>query len=44
MEDNFVTELVREAARRGVPLDLLCVNREGLAGGVMVTVRQPWKQ
>lgn len=39
VEDNLVTELVREPARRGVPLDLLFVSQEGLVGDVMVTLR-----
>lgn len=44
MEDNLVTDLVREPARRGVPVDLLFVNRERLADNVMITVQHPWKQ
>ena len=35
-EDNFLTQLVSEPAREGVPLDLLFVNREGLVGDVVV--------
>ena len=33
-EDNFLTPLVGESTREGVPLDLLFTNREGLVGGV----------
>ncbi|KAK4824398.1 hypothetical protein QYF61_014058 [Mycteria americana] len=36
VEDNFLTQLVREPTREGAPLDLLLVNREGLVGDVMV--------
>ncbi|KAK4823371.1 hypothetical protein QYF61_001719 [Mycteria americana] len=36
VEDNFLTQLVREPAREGAPLDLLFVNREGLGGDVTV--------
>ncbi|PKU49228.1 rna-directed dna polymerase from mobile element jockey-like [Limosa lapponica baueri] len=36
MEDNFLTQLVSEPTRKGIPLDLLLVNREGLVGDVMV--------
>ena len=30
VEENFLTELVREPTREGAPLDLLSGNREGL--------------
>ncbi|KAK4832995.1 hypothetical protein QYF61_027019, partial [Mycteria americana] len=30
MEDNFLTQLVSESTREGIPLDLLFANREGL--------------
>ena len=36
MEENFLTQLVREPTTEGAPLDLLFVNREGLVGNVMV--------
>ena len=36
MEDNFLTQLVREPTRRGALLDLLFTNREGLVGDVEV--------
>ena len=36
MEDNFLTQLVSEPTRKGVPLDLLFVNGEGLVGDMMV--------
>lgn len=36
MEENFLTQLVSEPTREGVPLDFLFVNREGLVGDVMV--------
>ncbi|PKU32319.1 adaptin ear-binding coat-associated protein 1 [Limosa lapponica baueri] len=36
VEDNFLTQLVRELTREGALLDLLFVNREGLVGDVMV--------
>ena len=32
VEETFLTQLVREPAREGTPLDLLFVNREGLVG------------
>ncbi|PKU28704.1 rna-directed dna polymerase from mobile element jockey-like [Limosa lapponica baueri] len=35
VEDNFLTQLVREPTREGAPLDLF-VNKEGLVGDVMV--------
>jgi len=35
-DDNFLTQLVRETTREGVPLDLLFANREGLVGYVTV--------
>ena len=35
VEDNFLTQLVREPTREATPLDLF-VNREGLVGDVMV--------
>ena len=34
--DKFLTQLVRERTREGALLDLLCVNREGLVGDVML--------
>jgi len=36
VEDNFLTELVSESARGGASLDLLCTNRDGLVGNVLV--------
>lgn len=36
MEDNFLTQVVEEPARRGVLLDLALTNKEGLAGDVKV--------
>ena len=36
MEDSFLTQLVRESTRGGVPLDLLFINREELVGDVKV--------
>ena len=36
VEENFLTQLVREPTTEGAPLDLLFVNREGLVGDVMV--------
>ena len=36
VEETFLTQLVREPAREGTPLDLLFVNREGLGGDVIV--------
>ena len=36
MEDNFLTQLVRESTRGGALLCLLFMNREGLAGDVKV--------
>ena len=36
VEENFLTQLVREPTRDGAQLDLLFVNREGLVGDVMV--------
>ncbi|KAK4827846.1 LOW QUALITY PROTEIN: hypothetical protein QYF61_021983 [Mycteria americana] len=36
VEDNFQTQLVSEPTREGALLELLFVNREGLAGDVMV--------
>ncbi|KAM9649084.1 uncharacterized protein ACIBXB_011576 [Morphnus guianensis] len=36
VEENFLTQLVREPPREGSLLDLLFVDREGLAGDVMV--------
>ena len=36
VEENFLTQLVREPTMEGAPLDLLFVNREGLVGDVMV--------
>jgi len=36
MEDNLLTQLVREPTREGALLDLLFMNREGLVGDVMV--------
>ncbi|PKU40950.1 hypothetical protein llap_8736 [Limosa lapponica baueri] len=36
VEDNFLTQLVREPTREGALLELLFVNREGLVGDVMV--------
>ncbi|GAB0181938.1 hypothetical protein GRJ2_000659100 [Grus japonensis] len=39
VEDNFLTQLVREPAREGTLLDLLLANREGLVGDVMVGSR-----
>lgn len=36
MEDSFLTQLVREPTRRGVPLGLLFTNRKGLVGDVEV--------
>ncbi|KAK4811155.1 hypothetical protein QYF61_019786 [Mycteria americana] len=35
-DDNFLTQLVSEPTREGVPLDLLFTNREGLVSHVMV--------
>lgn len=35
MEYNFLTEVVKEPAREGAPLDPLFANREGLVGDVM---------
>ncbi|KAK4810498.1 LOW QUALITY PROTEIN: hypothetical protein QYF61_004278 [Mycteria americana] len=36
VEDNFLTQLVREPTRGGALLDLLFTNREGLVGDVVV--------
>ncbi|GAB0188391.1 hypothetical protein GRJ2_001304400 [Grus japonensis] len=36
VEDNFLTQLVREPTREGALLDLLFANTEGLVGDVMV--------
>ena len=36
MEDNFLTQLVREPAREGTLLDVKFANREGLVSDVMV--------
>lgn len=36
MEDNFLTQLVRDPTRGGVSLDLLFTNREGLVGDVEI--------
>ncbi|RMB91349.1 hypothetical protein DUI87_32140 [Hirundo rustica rustica] len=36
MEDNFLSQLVGEPSRGGTMLDLLFVNRDGLAGDVVV--------
>ena len=36
MEDNFLTQLVREPTRGGTPLDLMFTNREGLMGDMEV--------
>lgn len=36
MEDNFLTQLVREQTRKGSLLDLLFTNREELDGDVKV--------
>lgn len=36
MEDNFLTQLLREPTRRGAPLDPLLTNRGELAGDVEV--------
>ena len=36
MEDSFLTQLVRESTRGGVPLDLLFINREERVGDVKV--------
>jgi len=35
VEDNILTQLVREPTGQGTPLDLLFANREGLVGDVM---------
>ena len=35
MEKNFLTQLVRQPAREGDPLDLLFMNRVGLVGDVV---------
>ena len=42
MENNFLTQLVREPTKGGAPLDLLFTNREGLVGssGVRICLRQ----
>lgn len=36
MEDNFLTQLIREPTREGAPLDLFFANTEGLVDDVMV--------
>jgi len=36
VEDNFLTQMVKELTRKGTLLDLFFVNREGLLGDVMV--------
>lgn len=36
MEENFLTQLVREFIRANTPLDLLSTNRKGTVGDVMV--------
>lgn len=36
VEDNFLTQMVREPTREGPLLDLLLVNREALVGEVTV--------
>jgi len=36
VEDNFLTQLVREPTRGGASLDLLFTNREGLVGDAVV--------
>lgn len=34
--DNILTQLVKETTRKGAPLDVLLVNREGSVGDAML--------